>query len=73
VLTPLLEFCRDPVRAPDLCDPDTAAVVASPLRGRVWPHHGWRADLRKAIAYVQAGDIRFLAEKGGTSLRQRSS
>src|SRR5262249_5569855 len=45
VLTPLLEFCRDPVRAPDLCDPDTAAVVASPLRGRVWPHHGWRADL----------------------------
>jgi GT2 family glycosyltransferase/glycosyltransferase involved in cell wall biosynthesis len=73
VLRPLLEFCRDPVRAPDLCDPETAAVVASPLRGRVWPHHGWRADLRKAIAYVQAGDIRFLAEKVGTRLRQRRS
>jgi GT2 family glycosyltransferase/glycosyltransferase involved in cell wall biosynthesis len=73
VLRPLLEFCRDPVRAPDLADPETAAVIASPLRGRVWPHHGWRADLRKAIAYVQAGDLRFLAEKVRNRFRQRSS
>jgi GT2 family glycosyltransferase/glycosyltransferase involved in cell wall biosynthesis len=73
VLRPLLEFCRDPVRAPDLCDPDTAAVVRSPLRGRVWPDHGWRADLRKAIAYVRAGDIRFLAEKVRTRFRQPRS
>lgn len=71
VLSPLLEFCRDPERAPDLCHPGTAAVVASPLRGRVWPYHGWRADLRKAIAYVQAGDFRFFAEKVLTRLRSR--
>jgi GT2 family glycosyltransferase/glycosyltransferase involved in cell wall biosynthesis len=71
VLRPLLEFCRNPVRAPDLCDPETAAVVASPLRGRVWPDHGWRADLRKAMAYVQAGDIGFLADKVRNRMRRR--
>jgi GT2 family glycosyltransferase/glycosyltransferase involved in cell wall biosynthesis len=71
VLRPLLEFCRDPVRAPDLCNPKTAAIIGSPLRGRVWPHHGWRADLRKAIAYLRAGDVRFLAEKIRTRVRQR--
>jgi GT2 family glycosyltransferase/glycosyltransferase involved in cell wall biosynthesis len=73
VLRPLLEFCGDPVRAPDLCNPETAAVVASPLRGRVWPSHGWRADLRKAITYVRAGDIRFLVEKVRTRVRQHKS
>jgi glycosyltransferase involved in cell wall biosynthesis len=73
VLRPLLEFCRDPVRAPDLCHPEAAAIVASPLRGRVWAHHGWRADLRKAIAYVRAGDIRFLAEKLLTRVQRRRS
>jgi glycosyltransferase involved in cell wall biosynthesis len=71
VLRPLLEFCRDPVRAPDLCNPESAAIIGSPLRGRVWPHHGWRADLRKAIAYLRAGDVRFLAEKIRTRVRQR--
>jgi glycosyltransferase involved in cell wall biosynthesis len=73
VLRPLLEFCRDPVRAPDLCNPETAAVVTSPLRGRVWPDHGWRADLRKAIAYLRAGDVRFLVEKVRFRVRQRKA
>jgi GT2 family glycosyltransferase len=68
VLEPLLEFCRAPARAPDLVDPETAAMVAT-LQGGMWGHVGWRADLRKALRFIRRGEWRAL----GAKLRQRFS
>jgi GT2 family glycosyltransferase/glycosyltransferase involved in cell wall biosynthesis len=68
VLEPLLEFCRAPSRAPDLVDPETAAMVGS-LRTGMWDRFGWRADLRKTLRFVRRREWRALAAK----LQQRFS
>jgi GT2 family glycosyltransferase/glycosyltransferase involved in cell wall biosynthesis len=68
VLEPLLEFCRTPSRAPDLVDPETAAMVGS-LGTGMWDRIGWRADLRKTLRFARRGEWRALAAK----LRQRFS
>ena len=62
VLEPLLEFCRTPSRAPDLVDPETAAMVGS-LGTGMWDHVGWRADLRKALRFIRRGEWRALRAK----------
>jgi glycosyltransferase involved in cell wall biosynthesis len=66
VLEPLLEFCRAPSRAPDLVDPETAAMVGS-LQGGMWDQVGWRADLRKALRFIRRREWRAL----GAKLQQR--
>ncbi|MGQ0805179.1 MAG: glycosyltransferase [Actinomycetota bacterium] len=66
-LRPLVEFCRAPRRAADLLDPLVAGSVRSPLEGKVWPDVGWRADLRKAVAFARTGQWRKL----GAKLRKR--
>ena len=68
VLEPLLEFCRTPSRAPDLVDPETAAMVGS-LHTGMWDQIGWRADLRKAVRFVRRREWRALRAK----LEQRFS
>jgi GT2 family glycosyltransferase len=68
VLEPLLGFCRAPARAPDLVDPETAAMVAT-LQGGMWGHVGWQADLRKALRFMRRGEWRALRAK----LQQRFS
>lgn len=68
VLEPLLEFCRTPRRAPDLVDPETAAMVGS-LQTGMWDRIGWRADLRKTLRFVRRREWRALAAK----LQQRFS
>jgi GT2 family glycosyltransferase/glycosyltransferase involved in cell wall biosynthesis len=68
VLEPLLEFCRAPSRAPDLVDPETAAMVETLQRG-MWSRIGWRADLRKTLRFIRRGEWRALAAK----LQQRFS
>jgi GT2 family glycosyltransferase/glycosyltransferase involved in cell wall biosynthesis len=62
VLDPLLEFCRAPSRAPDLVDPETAAMVGS-LQGGMWDQVGWRADVRKALRFIRRGEWRALRAK----------
>jgi GT2 family glycosyltransferase/glycosyltransferase involved in cell wall biosynthesis len=62
VLEPLLEFCRAPSRAPDLVDPETAAMVGS-LQTGMWERVGWRADLRKALRFVRRREWRALRAK----------
>jgi hypothetical protein len=62
VLEPLLEFCRAPSRAPDLVDPETAAMVGS-LQTGMWDRVGWRADLRKALRFARRGEWRALRAK----------
>ncbi|HKA93822.1 MAG TPA: glycosyltransferase [Acidimicrobiia bacterium] len=68
VLEPLLEFCRAPSRAPDLVDPETAAMVGS-LQTGMWDRIGWRADLRKALRFARRREWGALRAK----LRQRFS
>ena len=68
VLEPLLEFCRAPVRAADLVDPDTEAMVES-LQGGMWKRIGWRADLRKTLLFIRRREWRAL----GAKLQQRFS
>ncbi|HMF04042.1 MAG TPA: glycosyltransferase [Acidimicrobiia bacterium] len=68
VLEPLLEFCRAPSRAPDLVDPETAAMVGS-LHTGMWDRIGWRADLRKALRFIRRREWRALRAK----LQQRFS
>jgi GT2 family glycosyltransferase len=62
VLEPLLEFCRTPSRAPDLVDPETAAMVGS-LQTGMWDRIGWRADLRKTLRFARRREWRALAAK----------
>jgi glycosyltransferase involved in cell wall biosynthesis len=68
VLEPLLEFCRAPVRAPDLVDPETSEMVDS-LQGGMWKRVGWRADLGKTLRFIRRGEWRAL----GAKLQQRFS
>jgi len=68
VLEPLLEFCRAPVRAPDLVDPETSDMVDS-LQGGMWKRVGWRADLSKTLHFIRRGEWRAL----GAKLQQRFS
>jgi GT2 family glycosyltransferase len=67
-LEPLLEFCRRPRRAPDLVDPETAAMVEA-MHGGMWRRVGWRADLRKTLRFIGRGEWRAL----GAKLRRRFS
>jgi glycosyltransferase involved in cell wall biosynthesis len=62
VLEPLIDFCRAPSRAPDLVDPETAAMVET-LQGGMWRRIGWRADLRKAARHARRREWRALAAK----------
>ncbi|HUF85104.1 MAG TPA: glycosyltransferase, partial [Acidimicrobiia bacterium] len=68
-LQPLVEFCRSPRRAADLLDPLVVGTVRSPLEGKVWPDIGWRADLRKALAFIRRGQWRKVAAKVRKRLR----
>jgi glycosyltransferase involved in cell wall biosynthesis len=69
VLEPLLAFCRAPVRAPDLVDPQLGREIAAPSArppridagakaGRVWDH-------------LRRGEISTLVEKARGHLRRR--
>jgi hypothetical protein len=69
-LLPLVEFCRSPRRAADLLDPLVAGGVRSPLEGKVWPETGWRADLRKTIAFIRRGEWRKVVAKVRKRLRR---
>jgi len=69
-LHPLIEFCRSPRRAADLLDPLVAGGVRSPLEGKVWPETGWRADLRKTIAFIRRGEWRKVVAKVRKRLRR---
>ena len=71
VLRPLVEFCRDPRRAADLLDPLVAGTIRSPMEGKVWPRRSRRADVRKAFAYLRAGNVQALAAKVKARLQGR--
>jgi GT2 family glycosyltransferase/glycosyltransferase involved in cell wall biosynthesis len=65
VLEPLVQFCRQPMRAPDLVDPDMAALLGARPddRTRRPTFLSWRHDRRVVLAYLRAGDWRTIAHK----------
>jgi hypothetical protein len=63
VLKPLTDYCRDPVRAPDLLDPELAATVRDPLDLATWRPRTIRRDVDRALALVRRGEMTQLVHK----------
>ncbi len=64
VLAPLIEYCRNPVRAPDLLDPELAATVRDPLDLATWRPRTIRRDVDRALALVRRGELTQLDAEG---------
>ena len=72
-LKPLIEFCREPRRAPDLLDPDVSLMIRSPMEGTVFPAVGWRQDVRLVMSYMKEGGPLLLARRVFGRLRRLRS
>ena len=71
MLAPLVRFCADPRRAPDLLDADLAARMAGPLRIVARPPEGVRANAALARQYLRSGGVGLLARKASGRLAKR--
>ena len=71
VLAPLVRFCADPRRAPDLLDADLAARIGPTLRIVSRPPEGVRANAVLARQYLKAGGVGLLARKASGRLAKR--
>src|SRR5207244_13658796 len=60
-LAPLVRFCRDPHRAPDLVDPVTKAELLE--RPTAPPRPGWRTDIVLARQHLRDGGIGLLVPR----------
>ena len=63
VLEPLVEFCRNPRRAPDLADPRMAALLSTGEPQMGPGPRRWREYVAVAMEHVQRGQYRALARK----------
>ncbi|MGK2956851.1 MAG: glycosyltransferase [Acidimicrobiales bacterium] len=72
-LQPLIEFCRNPHRAPDLLDPDVVKMISSPMEGTVFPPVGWRQDVRLVTSYLREGGPMLLVRRVFGRLRRLRS
>ncbi|HUQ40260.1 MAG TPA: glycosyltransferase [Acidimicrobiales bacterium] len=70
VLAPLVEFCRAPRRAPDLLDPEAAALMRRELGVRRRTR-SWRHDLHVGLFYLRAGGPRVVVEKALGRIRRQ--
>jgi glycosyltransferase involved in cell wall biosynthesis len=80
VLTPLLDFCDDPHRAPDLVDATVQDHLRRPfdvVRAPTPGPPGWRGEVALAKSYVDKGGLRLLVRRilnrAGKLLRGRTS
>lgn len=69
VLAPLVEFCREPRRAPDLLDPRTVRALRR-TGAALLPVSGWRGDVEIAVGHWQSGGARHVAAKAAARLRR---
>ncbi len=65
VLSPIVEFCRDPRRAPDLVDPDMVelAATAPTTRTRNPKFFSFRHDVGTIARHLQAGELKSIVRK----------
>ena len=72
-LTPLLEFCRAPHRAPDLVNPDMVKLLqtAPGLRTRRERFVYWREDVQTVMTFVRNGDWRTMGTKASGRVRRQ--
>ncbi|MEX2256565.1 MAG: glycosyltransferase [Acidimicrobiia bacterium] len=70
VLAPLVAYCREPDRAPDLLDPELAASVRDPLDIATWRPRTIRRDVDRALALARRGEVGQLARKVVTRIRR---
>lgn len=73
VLQPLVDFCADPHRAPDLLDPDLVARMAPALGIVSHRPRGIKANAALARDYLRAGGPRLVARKVGSRLRSMAA
>ena len=71
VLTPLVEFCRAPRRAPDLVDPEMAAALGAAAVAADPRQRGMRGDVAIAVAYLREGGPQMVARKLRSRLGHR--
>jgi glycosyltransferase involved in cell wall biosynthesis len=69
-LEPLLEFCRDPRRAPDLDNPDMAALIGGPRKTLARTSGVW-FDLRLLARYLRQGGPSLVADRIRSRLQHR--
>jgi glycosyltransferase involved in cell wall biosynthesis len=71
VLEPIVRFCREPHRAPDLVDPAMATLMAAAPDDRTRRPRflSWRHDLRMLRAHLSAGEWRSVASKSKNRIK----
>ena len=73
VLDPLVRFCEQPRRAPDLLDADLAGRMAGPLEIVSRPPRGVRANAALARQYLREGGMGLVARKASGRLAKRTA
>jgi hypothetical protein len=71
VLEPLVRFCADPRRAPDLLDEELAGRMSGPLQIVSRPPEGLRANAALARRYLRDGGVGLVARKASGRLAKR--
>ena len=70
VLAPLVDFCRDPHRAPDLIEPSLTATLRSDLTEVKERWRGMAYDLRTAAEHLREGGPALAARKAAGRVRR---
>lgn len=69
-LAPLLAFCRNPRRAPDLMDPDAISLLRREMSA-IRRKGGLRHEMNVALWYLRNGGVRTLMDVGRDRLRRQ--
>jgi glycosyltransferase involved in cell wall biosynthesis len=72
-LEPLVAFCRNPRRAPDLLDSDMVRLLHTPASHRTRRERFvyWREDYQTVMRYLRSGDWRTMTQKAGGRLKRQ--
>ena len=70
VLAPLVEFCRQPRRAPDLLEPDVVAGLRQDLTEVKERWRGLAYDLQTAADHVREGGVGLVVRKAAGRARR---
>ena len=63
VLSPIIEFCRDPRHAPDRVDPRQRGFIGDLRAQQMWGRQGWRHRARVVLDHVRRREYEDLSRK----------